>query len=246
VVTKTEVLKKMLKTCCVLMLSLTFCSTKSSAQHYEMYNTEHDDLPYYFGISLGYNTSFLHLANSARFIKTDSTLSANSINSSGLNIGLSGTLRLSNRFELRVNPQIIVGGSEIVSFLNYDYNADTVSRFQLAMPTTLLSMPIHVKFNSDRIVNFKMYLFAGAKYDFDLSANSNKRKYNTIQLQTSDFGLELGIGCNFYLPVGIISPELKISNGYLNKLKSEQTTALGNVFEKIQSRMIVFSIFLHD
>lgn len=213
----------------------------------EIYNSEHDDLPFYFGISFGYNSSFLHLTKSANFIKTDSTLSANVINGGSLNIGLAGTLRLSKRFELRAAPQIIVGGRETIAFRKYDYNADSISTSLLTLPTTILSFPLHVKFNSDRIENFKMYLFAGAKCDFDLSANSNIRKsINAIQLKKENLGLELGIGCNFYLPVGIISPEIKVSNGYVNMLLPTQTSSNANLFEKIESRMIVFTLLLQD
>ena len=231
-----------------LSLMLLFvCSTEYVLAQSEIYNSEHDDLPFYFGMSFGYNSSFLHLTKSANFIKTDSTLSVNVLNGGGLNIGLMSTLRLSKRFELRANPQIIVGGSETVSFRKYDYNADSVSTSLLSLPTTLLSFPLHVKFNSDRVENFKMYLFAGAKCDLDLSANSNTRKSNNaIQLKKENIGLELGIGCNFYLPVGIISPEIKVSNGYINMLKPTQTSSNANLFEKIESRMIVFSIILED
>lgn len=57
-------------------------------------------------------------------------------------------------------------------------------------------------------------------------------------------GPEFGIGFSFYFPSFIFSPEIKISNGLRNLHARDEALRFSNVFDKIQSRMIVFSIHL--
>ena len=90
-------------------------------------------------------------------------------------------------------------------------------------------------------------MLGGIKYDIDLASNSAARNAeNIIKLKRYDFGVELGIGFNFYLPFVTISPELKISNGLSNIHQLDPALKYSNVLDKIQSRMIVFSIHFED
>jgi hypothetical protein len=90
-------------------------------------------------------------------------------------------------------------------------------------------------------------MMAGLKYDIDLSSNSAARNAdNMVKLGKYDFGYELALGFNFYLPFVTISPEIKISNGLTNLLKSDPTLKYSNVFDQILSRMVCFSIHFED
>jgi hypothetical protein len=81
----------------------------------------------------------------------------------------------------------------------------------------LLGFPIHIKLRSDRINNFRVYMFAGGKFEYDLASNSTARRAeDLVKLKSIDLGVEAGIGFNFYFPVFILSPEIKISNGLKN------------------------------
>jgi hypothetical protein len=90
-------------------------------------------------------------------------------------------------------------------------------------------------------------MLGGIKYDIDLASNSTARNADDIiKLNRNDFGIEAGIGFNFYLPFVTISPELKISNGLTNLHHLDPALKFSNVLDKIQSRMIVFSIHFED
>jgi hypothetical protein len=111
----------------------------------------------------------------------------------------------------------------------------------------LVSIPLQLKFNSDRIDNFRTYLLAGVKFDTDLSSNSSARNVDDlIKLKRYDFGFELGMGFNFYLPFVTISPEIKISNGLTNIHQLDPNLKYSNTIDQILSRMIVFSIHFED
>jgi hypothetical protein len=227
----------------IILLS---CVSQLHAQK-EMYRRNHDDLIYYFGLTLGYNYSSLHVSKSAKFLQNDSILSAEPGSSGGIAMGLMATARISDHFQVRLNPQLIIGGSKYIAF-NLSKTKPGEAAFQnQTLPSTLVSFPLQVKFNSDRIGNFRTYILGGIKYDMDLSSNSTARNVDDIiKLKRNDLGFELGIGFNFYLPFVTVSPELKISNGLSNIHHVDPNLKYSNVLDRILSRMIVFSIHFED
>jgi Outer membrane protein beta-barrel domain len=215
----------------------------------ELYRQEHDDMTYYFGLTLSYNTSYLKTTKSTKFLASDSVMVTEPGPSGGVALGLMGTLRLDDHFQFRVNPQLIIGGSK---FISYTLDPATTKPGEAAfqkqvLPSNIVSFPFQIKFNSDRIGNFRTYMLGGIKYDIDLASNSAARNAeDIIKLKRYDFGIEAGIGFNFYLPFVTVSPELKISNGLSNIHQLDPALKYSNVLDKIQSRMIVFSIHFED
>ncbi len=223
-----------------------FCASQAVAQK-EIYRRNHDDLVYYFGLTLGYNYSYLHLSKSTLFLQNDSILSAEPGSSGGIAMGLMATARLTDHFQVRVNPQLIIGGAKYIAYTLSKTKPGEASFQNQILPSTLVSLPIQIKFNSDRIGNFRTYLLGGIKFDTDLSSNSSARNVDDIiKLKRSDFGFEIGMGFNFYLPFVTISPEIKISNGLSNIHQLDPNLKYSNVLDKILSRMVVFSLHFED
>ncbi len=230
----------------LLIIASIFCASQLHAQK-ELYRRYHDDLVYYFGLTLGYNTSTLHISKSAQFLQSDSIMVAQPGSSGGIAMGLMATARLSDHFQVRANPQLIIGGSKYIAYtLSKGKPGEALFQNQV-LPSTLVSFPFQVKFNSDRIGNFRTYLLAGLKYDYDLSSNSAARNVDDIiKLKAHDLGFELGLGFNFYLPFVTVSPEIKISNGLSNLHQLDPALKYSNVLDQILSRMVVFSIHFED
>ena len=230
----------------LLPVIILFCVTQLSAQK-ELYRRNHDDLVYYFGLTLGYNYSYLHITKSAKFLQSDSIMSAEPGSSGGIAMGLMATARLSDHFQVRVNPQLIIGGAKYIAFtLGKSKPGESIIQNQV-LPATLVSLPIQVKFNSDRIGNFRTYLLGGLKFDTDLSSNSSLRNADDLlKLKRTDFGFEIGMGFNFYLPFVTVSPEIKISNGLSNIHQLDPALKYSNTLDQVLSRMVVFSIHFED
>ncbi|MCA6448688.1 MAG: PorT family protein [Chitinophagaceae bacterium] len=222
------------------------CASRVSAQQ-EIYRRNHDDMPYYFGLTLGYNFSSLHISKSPYFLQNDSIMSAEPGSSGGIAMGLLATARLSDHWQVRANPQLIIGGSKYIAYTLSKTQPGEASFQNQTLPTTLVSFPFQLKFNSDRIGNFRTYLLGGIKFDTDLSSNSTARNADDIiKIKRNDLGFELGIGFNFYLPFVTISPEIKISNGLSNLHKVDPNLKYSRALDQILSRMIVFSIHFED
>lgn len=215
----------------------------------EIHRENHDDLPYYFGLTFGYANMSLHTSKDPRFIKYDSVLYVEPGASGGIALGLLATLRVNSRLELRAAPTLIVGGAKFftygLQYPNPGFEESAITKKTL--PSTLMSFPLQVKFNSDRIQNFRVYMLGGLKYEADLSSNSNARNAEgLVKLQPTDYGFEAGLGFNFYLPFVTLSPEIKISNGLSNIHSRDPDLKFSNVLDKLQSRMIVFSINIEE
>lgn len=223
-------------------------SVSSYSQIYKEQNRpNHDNWPYYFGMSISYNTSTLHPSKHPTFIQNDSVLSVEPGSSGGIALGLVGTLQLSPRFSVRANPQLIIGGAKYFTYALKYPTLDEDYIEKKTLPSTIVSFPLQVKFNSDRLGNFRTYLMAGVKYDMDLASNSQARNAeDLVKLTKSDLGIEAGIGFNFFFQFVTFSPEIKISNGLSNIHSRDPALKYSNVLDKLQSRMIVFSIILED
>jgi hypothetical protein len=207
----------------------------------------HDNWRYYFGMTLSYTQSYLHTSKHPHFLENDSIQSVEPEMSGGIALGLSATLRLSNHLQAKANPQLILGGQRILTYTlkNPQFEEQPIER--KLMPTTIVSFPFSVKFNSDRIDNFRVYVFGGMKLDLDLASNSAARKAeNMVKLKPFDYGVETGIGFNFFLPFVTVSPEIKFSNGLANIHSRDANIKYSSVLDKLQSRMIVFTIHLED
>jgi len=218
--------------------------THAQIDRVEMNLFDHDSKPYYFGITLGANLARFQTSLHPRFLQYDSVMIAEPINSGGLTLGLSATARLSDRFQLRFNPQLMFIERNIFYKLKQpDINGET--NIKKTVESVIMSFPLQVKFQSDRIGNFRVYTLAGIKGDIDMASNARaKRAEELVKIEKHDFGPEFGIGFNFFFESFIFSPEIKISNGLRNIHARDENLKFSNVFDRIQSRMIVFSIHL--
>jgi hypothetical protein len=221
-----------------------FSANMLFAQNYvEQNRPDRDELPYYFGMTLAVNQSYMSATKHKKFTNDDSILSVQPGASSGIALGLLGTLKLNYCWEFRFNPQLIIGGSKHFTYQT-NYPTEQVKK---TLPSTIVSFPFQFKLNSDRLNNFRTYVLIGAKYDIDLASNSSARNaQDMVKLKKSDFALEAGIGFNFFLPFVTLSPEIKFSYGLSNIHSRDPALKYSNIFDKIQSRMISFSIHLED
>ena len=223
---------------CLLLHSI------AGAQYVEQNQPDHDTKPYYFGITIGINLARFQTNLHPRFMQLDSVMVAEPTNAGGLALGLLATTRISDRFQLRFNPQLMFLERNIyykLRFPDIDNQTEVVKKVE----SIIMTFPVQLKFQSDRIGNFRVYTLAGFKADIDMASNARaKRAEDLVKIDRFDFGPEFGIGFNFFFDSFIFSPEIKISNGMRNLHARDKNLIYSSVFDKIQSRMIIFSIHL--
>jgi hypothetical protein len=234
--------KKIIKPFALFVFFLITFSAANSQR--ELYQLEHDEKPYYFGITLGSNIARFQIEHHPRFLQYDSVMEVLPLNSPGFALGLNATAKLTNRFEARFNPQLMFTDRSITYKLKYK---DPIDGYEPTkkIESVIFTFPLQIKFNSDRIGNFRVYMLGGGFTQLDLAANARARRAeDLVKLEKADYGVEIGMGFNFYFPSFILSPEVKISNGIRNLHSRDENLKYSNVIDRIQSRMIVFSIHL--
>ena len=88
-------------------------------------------------------------------------------------------------------------------------------------------------------------MLGGGKLDYDLASNAKKRKAeDQVRIEKLSYGIEAGMGFNFYRKSVTISPEIKISNGLNNLHDRNDKLMYSRVIDRIQSRMIIFTLHL--
>jgi len=215
------------------------------AQEKELYLTDHDSKPYYFGITLGANVASFHIEHHPRFLQYDSVYTVNPQWTAGFQLGLLATARLSNRFEVRFNPMLLFTDRSLTYKLKYTDLFEQSDSVTKRIESVITTFPLQIKFFSDRIGNFRVYMLGGVKADIDLASNARaKRAEELVKIQKYDYGIEAGIGFNFYFPSFILSPEIKFSNGLKNIHSRDENLKYSNVLDRITSRMIIFCIHL--
>jgi hypothetical protein len=228
----------------ILFILFSILFSFSARSQKVLFLEDHDNKPYYFGITLSGNVARFQTELHEHFLNQDSILVAEPLNSGGFSLGLLATTRLSRRFEARFNPQLTFLDRSISYNLNYP-DHDQKTTITKKIESVVVTFPLQAKFRSDRIGNFRVYLLGGGKVDFDLASNARARKAEElVKIQKFDYGVEGGIGFNFYFPSFIFSPEIKISNGLRNIHSRDEHLKYSNVIDRIQSRQIVFSIHL--
>lgn len=229
----------------VAILFLLVVQSNLQAQFREPNLPDHDDKPYYFGITLGGNMASFRTSLHPRFLQDDSVYVAEPNNNGGLALGLSATLRLANRLETRINPQLIFMNRSMRYVTKYPEGIENSTNTVKNIESILVSFPLQLKFHSDRIHNFRVYMLGGGKLDFDLASNARARRADDlVKLQKVDYGAELGLGFNFYFPTFILSPEIKVSQGLRNIHSRDANLKYSSVIDNIQSRMIMFTLHI--
>jgi hypothetical protein len=211
--------------------------------HVPMNLPKYDKQKIHFGFVLGFNSARFNMEPAGNLKYQDSIYSVMPRAQGGLNLGILSNLHLGNHFDLRFIPAL----SFVQRALDYGYYDPTTSRGALLIKTvesTYLEFPVDLKYKSKRIDNYRIYVLAGARYSIDMisQAKVKEKDPDIIKLFRKDYGYEVGLGADFYLPYFKFSPEIKMFNGFPNLLVRENTT-YANALDVLRSKILYISFF---
>ncbi|PPK86693.1 putative protein-translocating porin PorT [Neolewinella xylanilytica] len=225
-----------------LLFALCFCSGLRAqfvgGKNYNFYDFQ--SKPYYFGITLGFNSSRYTPYRSKDFIYTDSIIGVESLNGPGFNLNLIGNLKLGKYFDFRFTP----GFSFAERTLNYTQSTVNRVESQEKIESVFLELPFYFRYKSAPYRDKRLFLVAGMKYSYDVATESRTRQAEElVRISPHDFAVEYGAGIQIFFPYFILSPEFKISHGIGNSLLFNPTLPESRVLEKVTSR--TFTISFH-
>lgn len=224
-------------------LILLFCQPLAAQKYNNKGNYNFLDFnqkPYYFGITLGINSSSFKPYRSRDFLSSDSIRVIESLNGPGFNLGIITNFKIGDYFDFRFLPTLSFAERSI----EYDKTSRTRPFSQRRVESVFVEMPFQIRYKSAPYRDKRLFVLAGVKYAFDVASDSRSKQAETlVKIAPNDFSLEYGAGIQFFLPFFIFSPEIKMSHGIGNTLIYNGNLEESTVLEKILSR--TFTISLH-
>ena len=225
----------------ILMLLLSV--TTSVGQERKVQNKPYIDYRFlHYGFFVGTHVQDLEFINNGYVTETGEEWYADVANyTPGFSVGVLADMRLNNYFSLRLIPTMHFGQNNVTF---REQNSGEVSR--QALKTTYIAVPLHVKYAAERFNNYRPYITAGVSP----MANLTVKKQKQLLVKRFDCMIEVGFGCDFYLPFFKLIPELKFSFSPLNTLQKKRDDLLDANYlkftesiDKVTSKMITLSLY---
>lgn len=218
-----------------VLFSSISCFGQTSKGNYNF--LDFNQKPYYFGITLAYNSSDFKIFQSRDFVLNDSIERVQSVTGPGFNLGIVTNLKIGDHFDVRFLPTLSFAERNI----NYAQTSRD-SRFSRRVESVFVEMPFHARYKSVPYHDMRLFVIAGVKYSFDVASDSRSRNADDlVKIAPNDFAFEIGAGVQFFLPYFIFSPELKFSHGLNNILIFDDNLDESTVIEKVLSRGFTIS-----
>ena len=227
----------MLRSRTIFAIILACLSLTGTAQTRKIQNKPYIDLrPMHFGILVGMNMQDIEFENAGPQTITleDGTTHEETIVcdddrwNSGFSVGVLADLRLSQHLNLRFSPTMHFGAKHLTfrNLTETDQEGRQIETTQDMKNT---------------------YITAGVNPTLNLT--SKNQEY--IQLKKSDMFLEVGLGCDFYLPFFKLIPELKfcyslrdaIDHDHAQELQDANLRKYTNAVTRGCSKMIVLTFY---
>jgi len=122
----------------------------------------------------------------------------------GFHVGVLGELKLHQYVSLRLQPTLYFGSKHLAF-----HDQQTGTNLSQDMKSTYIALPVLAKVAAPRWNNYRPYVVAGVNPMYDLTTG----KHTLLRTNPLSVNLEIGIGCDFYLPFFKLIPELKFSIG---------------------------------
>lgn len=230
----------------------------SLAQERIVQNRPYTDLrPFHFGVMVGTHLQDLELLNAGpqmvdiddgngsqeRLISVDQDRW-----DAGFTVGVLGELRLNTTFQLRIAPAMYFGTRHL-TFRNQLASAKESKEITEVqdLKTAYISCAFNLIAAAPRFNNHRPYLMLGINPMLNLSGKDSE----FLRLKRSDAYLEVGVGCDFYLPFFKLRPELKFMYGLSNcldtkhaqNLRDKRMLMFTNAAKEAHSKMIALTFY---
>ena len=242
----------------LIVLSLMFTVLVSYAQERRVQNRPYTDLrDFHLGVLVGTHLQDLEFNNVGpqKVDFDDGNGLAQKIVSvdqdrwdAGFTVGVLGELRLNSTFQLRIAPAMYFGTRHLTFRNITDLNTKGEATEQVQeLKTAYISCAFDLIAAAPRFNNHRPYVMLGLNPMLNLSGKNN----DYIKLRRSEVFLEVGLGCDFYLPYFKLRPELKFMYGLMNSydknhskgLQDKKMLIYTNAANEAHSKMIALTFY---
>lgn len=206
----------------------------------QVYNPNYDQRWISYGFLLQGHTSTYQIEYSEAFVSDafDSVFAISPRWSTGFSLGFIVNMRLEEFFDLRLTPTVSFHEYRV----DYEFIDDPIDP-QL-IESTVVELPLLLKYKSERRGNARVYFVGGVKPGFEVSGRNRNEELGDEYLITKGFNFsgELGFGVDIYYPLFKFSPEIRFSKGFVNLL-GDENNAYGAGLRRINTNTISLILF---
>lgn len=225
-----------------ILLLLTLSFTVSSQTRKIQNRPYIDQRRFHYGFTIGIHTQDFKFRNNGFITEEGQSWFADVAEySPGFTVGVLGEFYLNQYLALRVIPSLDFGDKKITF-----REQESGEKYKETMKSCYISIPVNLKFSAERFNNYRPYIVAGLSPSIDLG----KKKRKALLTKSFDCAIEVGVGCDFYLPFFKLIPELKFRFGLANLLEKNRNdlTDLSLLkytqsIDRVNSRMITLSFY---
>ncbi len=183
-----------------------------------------DQKLYHIGFSVGLCAEDLILKHTGAVTSTgESWYGEIPSYSAGFTVGFIADRYINQYLNVRMLPTLYFGEK------NYEFRETTTqNKYSTTIRNNYLSLPVLVKFSAQRVNNYRPYVLGGVYVSTELGGVKNQ----AVRLKNFDYGLQFGLGCNFYLPLFKFCPELRFSLGLRDLIDKERKDLTDNDLRK--------------
>ena len=166
----------------------------------------------------------------------------------GFSVGVLAELRLHENFALRFSPSMYFGAKHL-TFLNLKDMDENGRPHKVTqdLKNTYVGLPVDIKFSAPRFNNYRPFISAGVSGMINLTGGGE----DYVSLKRFTTMVQVGLGCDFYLPFFKLIPELKFCYGlgnsldtnHINELRDANRRAYAGSVSNAQSKMIMLSFY---
>jgi hypothetical protein len=224
----------------ITVILLVAIGLTAAAQKRKVQNKPYIDLrPFHFGISMGLNLQDAEMSNVGPQLLEDGTMRTITCDvdnwNPGFSVGVLGDFRLSDNFNVRISPTMHFGSKHLVFRDFNDLNdAGHPRETTQDLKNSYLAIPLDLKFSAPRFNNYRPYVVAG----FSPMINLAGKDQDYVRLKRFDAMVNVGLGCDFYLPYFKLIPELKFCYGLTNALDKDHVNELIDVNKRVYANSI--------
>lgn len=202
---------------------------------------KYDRRMFHFGFSLGMNYTDIAVKLKEDVRALDSVYVVEPQGAVGFNLAIVSDMRLGEHFNMRFLPGISFVGRAMEYTL---YERDTVpTLYEKEVNSVYLEVPLYFKFRSRRINNWRVYLLAGGKFQYDMATREDAETNEVIlRMKREDYTWDIGVGVDFYLEFFKLSTEIRMAFG-LNNLLVEDQTVFTSSIESLKSKTFLFTVY---
>ena len=228
---------------CQVTVIILFLSSGAYGQHFKWArrnNPEFDNRKISYGFVIGLHTSAYQVKYSDQFVTQnfDTVHSVQPQFSAGFSLGFLVNLRLNEVLDIRIMPK--------AGFYNHRliyYYTDNTTKQQL-VETTMVELPILLKYKSMRRGNVRMYMIGGITPGIEASGKNDVQSTTAnLDIKTTNLSIDAGFGFDFYFPLFKFSQEIRFSRGIPNILGSSPSAFSAPLSSLTTNTISVYFIF---